>query len=147
MTAAPLTRFPPSQLAVIALVAQGVPNPGIAERLRIPISSVHHRLNRAMARTEVSTRAGLVALACRWGQLQDVPLQLLGEVILTPGGTEVLAGIAAGLGNKQIAQQIGRSEAAVKSRCKALFAQLGASDRAHAVLIAWQLRILPEATR
>lgn len=144
---ATLTRFPPSQLAVIALAAVGMSNLGIAEQLGVPLSSVHHRLDRALARAGVSTRAGLVATACRFGQLRDVPPQLIAKVTLTPGAAEVLAGIADGLTNKEIGRRLDRSEEAVKSRCKSLFAQLGATDRAHAVLIAWQLRILPEVTR
>lgn len=143
----PLTRFPPSQLAVIALAAQGLSNLAIADQLGIKLGAVHHRLDRALARTGVSTRAGLVAAACRFGQLQDLPPQLVGLVALTPGGAEVLAGIADGLTNKDIARRLGRSEEAVKSRCAAVYRRLGATDRAHAVLIAWQLRILPEVTR
>jgi DNA-binding NarL/FixJ family response regulator len=43
--------------------------------------------------------------------------------------------IAAGNGNKQIADQLSISEATVKSRITNILSKLGADDRAHAVTI------------
>ena len=54
---------------------------------------------------------------------------------LTEREIEVLRLIAAGNGNKQIADQLSISEATVKSRVTNILSKLGANDRAHAVTI------------
>lgn len=54
---------------------------------------------------------------------------------LTEREIEVLRLIAAGNGNKQIADQLSISEATVKSRITNILSKLGANDRAHAVTI------------
>ena len=147
MTTATLTRFPPAQLAVIALAAQGLNTAAIAEILDIRFDTVKDRFGHALRATGAGDRAGLVGIACRAGQLQDVPDQARGPVTLTPQTTKVLGGVADGLTNRAISRRIGRKESTVKSHVAKLLRDLGASDRAHAVLIAWQLRILPEAGR
>lgn len=137
--------FPPAQLQVIALTAQGLTNCEIATRLGVKPRTVKTRVGLALAASGARDRAGLVALACRAGQLQDVPQQVAGPVVLSRRSLEVLAGIAAGLPNPLIAEGLWLSEDGVRSRVRRLLKVLGARDRAHAVLIAWQLRILPEA--
>jgi DNA-binding NarL/FixJ family response regulator len=57
---------------------------------------------------------------------------------LTPREQEVLQHVARGLGNKEIAQAIGRSPETVKAHLESIFQKLGARDRAHAVTIALQ---------
>ena len=54
---------------------------------------------------------------------------------LTEREIDVLRLIAAGNGNKQIADQLSISEATVKSRVTNILSKLGANDRAHAVTI------------
>jgi DNA-binding NarL/FixJ family response regulator len=54
---------------------------------------------------------------------------------LTPREIDVLRLIAAGNGNKQIADQLSIGEASVKSHVANIFSKLGANDRAHAVTI------------
>jgi DNA-binding NarL/FixJ family response regulator len=54
---------------------------------------------------------------------------------LTEREIDVLRLIAAGNGNKQIADQLSISEATVKSRITNILSKLGADDRAHAVTI------------
>jgi two-component system, NarL family, response regulator len=54
---------------------------------------------------------------------------------LTEREIDVLKLIAAGNGNKQIADELSISEATVKSRVTNIFSKLGANDRAHAVTI------------
>ena len=51
---------------------------------------------------------------------------------------EVLQHVANGLGNKEIAQAIGRSPETVKAHLESIFKKLDARDRAHAVTIALQ---------
>ena len=57
---------------------------------------------------------------------------------LTAREQEVLRHVARGLGNKEIAQAIGRSTETVKAHLESIFRKLGARDRAHAVTIALQ---------
>jgi DNA-binding NarL/FixJ family response regulator len=60
------------------------------------------------------------------------------RVDLTARELEVLQHVAKGLGNKEIAQAIGRSTETVKAHLESIFRKLDASDRAHAVTIALQ---------
>ena len=55
---------------------------------------------------------------------------------LTPREREVLEALARGLGNKQIAAQLGVSERTVKFHVSSLFEKLGAGNRTEAVTIA-----------
>ena len=57
---------------------------------------------------------------------------------LTARELEVLQHVARGLGNKEIAEAIGRSAETVKAHLESIFRKLEAKDRAHAVTIALQ---------
>ena len=57
---------------------------------------------------------------------------------LTAREAEVLQHVARGLGNKEIALEIGRSTETVKAHLESIFRKLDARDRAHAVTIALQ---------
>jgi len=61
---------------------------------------------------------------------------------LTAREQEVLQHVARGLGNKEIAQAIGRSAETVKAHLESIFQKLGARDRTHAVTIALQRGII-----
>src|SRR5262249_35934604 len=68
----------------------------------------------------------------------DVATELAGHATddaLTEREVDVLKLIAAGNGNKQIADELSISEATVKSRVTNILSKLGANDRAHAVTI------------
>src|SRR5262245_23545982 len=54
---------------------------------------------------------------------------------LTNAEIEVLRLIAAGMANKQIADQLSSAEETVKSRVKNILSKLGADDRTHAAMI------------
>ena len=59
-----------------------------------------------------------------------------GGPYLTPREREVLEALARGLGNKQIAAELGVSERTVKFHVSSLFAKLGARNRTEAVTVA-----------
>ncbi len=64
------------------------------------------------------------------------------RVALTPRETEVLALVAGGLGNREVAQRLGRSSGTIKIHIENILAKLGAADRTQAVTIAIQRGIL-----
>jgi DNA-binding NarL/FixJ family response regulator len=66
-------------------------------------------------------------------------------VTLTPQQVRVLMMLSEGLLNKQIAYELGVSEATIKAHMTAILRKLGASNRTQAVLIAGKLAIDPEA--
>ena len=61
---------------------------------------------------------------------------------LTPAEISVLRLIAAGRGNKEIADQLSTTEESVKSRVKNILSKLGANDRTHATTIALKRGII-----
>lgn len=61
---------------------------------------------------------------------------------LSPRETEIVALLADGLENKQMARRLSISEATVKTHLRALYQKLGASGRAEAVAIALRLGVV-----
>lgn len=66
---------------------------------------------------------------------------------LTPAQMRVLAGVADGLLNKQIAFDMGISEATVKAHMTAIFRKLGVTNRTQVVLLAQNLAVANPAER
>lgn len=66
---------------------------------------------------------------------------------LTPQQFRVLSMLGAGLLNKQIAYELGVSEATVKAHMTAILRKLGASNRTQAVLVAGRLALDPDGVR
>jgi DNA-binding NarL/FixJ family response regulator len=64
------------------------------------------------------------------------------QIALTPRETEVLTFAARGMGNKEIARNLGAASGTVKMHMQNILGKLGASDRTHAVTIAIQRGIL-----
>jgi DNA-binding NarL/FixJ family response regulator len=64
------------------------------------------------------------------------------QAALTPREIEVLSLIARGLGNKEIAEQLGTAGGTVKMQVQSILSKLGATDRTHAVTIALQRGII-----
>ena len=65
------------------------------------------------------------------------------ELGLTPRELEILEALAAGLSNKEIADQLFVSENTVKTHAARVFAKLGAKRRTHAVQLAKEAGIIP----
>jgi DNA-binding NarL/FixJ family response regulator len=64
------------------------------------------------------------------------------KVLLTPRETEVLALVANGLGNREIAERLGTASGTIKVHVQNILDKLGASDRTQAVTIALQRGVL-----
>lgn len=64
------------------------------------------------------------------------------QVALTARETEVLGLVARGLGNREIADQLGTATGTIKMHVQNVLEKLGATDRTHAVTIAIQRGIL-----
>jgi DNA-binding NarL/FixJ family response regulator len=71
---------------------------------------------------------------------RQAPAQAFG---LTEREGDVLRLIARGLSNAEIAQHLVVSEATVKTHINHIFAKLGARDRAHALVLAQQHKLVP----
>ena len=77
----------------------------------------------------------------------QLPLTLIKVMIaqLPPAQMRVLHGLAAGRLNKQIAYDMGISEATVKAHVTAIFRKLDVINRTQAVLVAQALNVEPPA--
>jgi len=64
------------------------------------------------------------------------------QIALTPREVEVLAFVAQGLANKDIASRLGTASGTIKMHVQNILGKLGAADRTHAVTIAIQRGIL-----
>jgi DNA-binding NarL/FixJ family response regulator len=64
------------------------------------------------------------------------------QIALTPREVEVLALVAKGLANKEIADQLGAASGTIKMHVQNIIGKLEAGDRTHAVTIAFQRGIL-----
>ena len=64
------------------------------------------------------------------------------QIALTPREVEVLAYVAKGLANKEIAGRLGTASGTIKMHVQNILGKLGAADRTHAVTIAFQRGIL-----
>lgn len=138
------TPFTAQDLALVALIAEGLGNRDIALKLGLTRDRVSATSGALILRHQCGDRAGLVAVACRGGQL---PRCGRPRKPLPWREADVLACVADGLTNPQTADRLFLSVDAVKSRVRLLLKQLGATDRANAVWIAHRAGLLPEAGR
>jgi DNA-binding NarL/FixJ family response regulator len=80
------------------------------------------------------------------GKLRDAEAQAAAHVAeLTPQQFRVLTMLADGLLNKQIAYELGVSEATIKAHMTAIMRKLGCNNRTQVALVASQLALDPDA--
>jgi DNA-binding NarL/FixJ family response regulator len=125
---------------VLALLAEGHPNNQIANRLGLTARTVKTDVKKLLEKLDASNRTHLVVVAHRRG-LRD-----LGSVDdahpqrdlswLTSREREVLALLAEGHPNNQIANRLGVSQQTVKVYVRKLLGKLGARDRTHLAVVA-----------
>lgn len=102
----------------------------------LPLGVEGETLQAALAALLEGLSVGLPGWFYRLGQPAGVPFSpVAGEERLTPREVEVLEQLAQGLTNKQIARTLGISEHTVKYHISAIYAKLGAMNRAEAVRI------------
>jgi DNA-binding NarL/FixJ family response regulator len=106
---------------------------GLAEISRaIHAAADHQAVLDPLVHSRLLTAAGAARPASRRESLPDD---------LTPREAEVLALVARGLSNRDIAESLVVSEATVKTHINHLFAKIGARDRAQAVHYAYDHRL------
>ncbi|HEY2382421.1 MAG TPA: response regulator transcription factor [Terriglobia bacterium] len=137
-TEAILREFPDAK--IIALTSYA----GDQEIYRTLKAGVQGYLLKEMVHTEVVRAIRTVHSGKRLmpAEVSERLAAYLPQPALTPREEEVLSLIAKGLGNKEVADQLGTSDGTVRIHVQHILAKLGASDRTHAVSIALQRGIL-----
>lgn len=119
--------------------AAGVPLPNLFRSRAagvLPLGVEGETLQAALAALLEGLSVGLPGWFSLLGQPAGMPFSpAAGEERLTPREVEVLEQLAQGLTNKQIARTLGISEHTVKYHISAVYAKLGAMNRAEAVRI------------
>ena len=89
------------------------------------------------------TRRLVERFAVRDGRVSELHRDLK---VLTPRETEVLAAVARGLSNAELAASFHLSEATVKTHVARILSKLGLRDRAQAVVVAYETGLIKPAT-
>lgn len=139
-TEAILQEFPDAK--IIALTSYA----GDQEIYRTLKAGVQGYLLKEMVHTEVVRAIRTVYSGKRLvpAEVSERLAEYIAQPALTPREVEVLSLIAKGLGNKEVADQLGTSDGTIRIHVQHILAKLGASDRTHAVSIALQRGILRE---
>jgi len=120
----------------------GGPMPGgeVAESRLLRL--VVHALHAAYLRTlDVEREVGVTQPA---RLAQPVEARSSSTARITPRETQILSWVREGKNNQQIGEALGISALTVKNHIQKILRKLGASNRAHAVALAMQLRLLDE---
>lgn len=99
-----------------------------------------HAVAAGQARLDPVVTAGVVAQLRRSGRLPRDPERLDS---LTPREREVLALLARGLSNAELAAELFVSSGTVKTHVASLLAKLGVRDRVQAVVVAYECGLVP----
>jgi DNA-binding NarL/FixJ family response regulator len=89
----------------------------------------------------VRTRALIGAFA----SVRDEPVRPQFAEALTGRESEVLALIARGMSNAEIAETLGLSIETIRTHVKHVYMKTGARDRAHAVILAYETGLVPRS--
>jgi DNA-binding NarL/FixJ family response regulator len=137
-TEAILQEFPDAK--IIALTSYA----GDQEIYRTLKAGVQGYLLKEMVHTEVVRAIRTVHSGKRLvpAEVSERLAEYMTQPALTPREVEVLSLIARGLGNKEVADELGTSDGTIRIHVQHILSKLGASDRTHAVSIALQRGIL-----
>lgn len=94
-----------------------------------------HAVVAGQVRLDPAVTAGVVSRLRRAGRLSGDPQRL---DVLTPREREVLAAVARGLSNAEVAAELFVSPGTVKTHVASLLAKLGVRDRVQAVVVAYE---------
>jgi DNA-binding NarL/FixJ family response regulator len=137
----PGTRISARESQVLAGLARGRRYDEIAADLRLSVPTVRTHMTRLAHRYEIQGRAGgaaLVGAGYRYGDLTQLPAEPRERVRLGKATLAVLDGMSWGLTNREIGKRRDRDEETVRSLTWRLFKALGATNRPHAVALAYQ---------
>lgn len=137
------------EIQVVRLVARGMTNPEIGAELGLSPVTVKQHLARVGTKLGVGDRAGIVGAAIRGGYLQ-VPVTRQVPDGFDESLFDVLVRVARGRSNQEIADELGLSFEAVRSRVRRLLAVLGVCSREEAVaagIACGALRLVPVRRR
>lgn len=111
----------------------------------VPLESRNH----VLLPDEPAWAAFHAELAHFLGQDRPSPSRAVSEACLTPAEDVVLRLLAEGLDNRSIAERLGKSEKTVRNQLSTIFAKLGVTSRAQAIVIALEGRgdTVPEPAR
>jgi DNA-binding NarL/FixJ family response regulator len=139
-TEAILQEFPDAR--IIALTSYA----GDQEIFRTLKAGVQGYLLKEMVHTEVVRAIRTVHSGKRLvpAEVSERLAEYIAQPALTPREVEVLSLIAKGLGNKEVADQLGTADGTIRIHVQHILSKLGASDRTHAVSIALQRGIIRE---
>ena len=108
----------------------------------VPIDIKPRVLATAIDRDDNTASLDLVMSVAGYFELDDGEAEATSRLAaLTPQQFRVLSMLSAGLLNKQIAAELGVSEATVKAHVSAVMQKLGVSNRTQAVLLAQKLAL------
>lgn len=128
----------PVERATLALIADGLTNAAIAERLDVTEETVKSTLRRVRHKVGVTARPALVDTAYRNRQLPaPAVLERPEGVDLDADQQTLLRLLASGAATGQIATATYQSAGAVKARLASLLTALGADTAAQAVHAGW----------
>src|SRR5205807_10212628 len=136
--APPQTHLSDRERELVALVAQGLTNQQIAERLHLAVRTVAANLTRIRGKLGARDRVQLVAIACGRELLDvgDAPPDLQDRwVRLTGRERDVMSLLAQGLTtNRQLGDRLGLAPDTVQNPINRMLRKLGAANRADLVM-------------
>ncbi len=128
------------EISGLYVLAGPLPPPGIDE-IRL-MRLIVHALHAAYVRTLDIERE--VGTAARPRPAQPQPMRRSVQPQVTPREAQILSWVREGKNNAEIGEALGISALTVKNHIQKILRKLGASNRAHAVAMAMQMRLLDE---